>query len=172
MRKIVAVAGLIALTACHFYKVPREQFLLRIDSPWETPMAMAGKRVRTALATIVYFRDDHEYFELHFHVIEQNEETLYISENLPHASALGRWTKSGATVDATREKVSRGDVVGLLCKPVRFQISGSSVIGNAGGTSDGMYSAVSRLVVPDIQSYLKEIHQSRFFCPGVKPPPQ
>ena len=169
MRKILAAAALIALAACHRYKVPREQFLLRLDSPWETPMAMAGKRVRTAQATIVYFRDDGEYFELHFHVIEQNEETLYISENLPHASALGHWTKNGPTIDVTREKVSRPDVLGLLCKPVRFQISGLSVSGNAGGNSDGIYAAVRRLVVPDIQSYLKEIHQSPFTCPGVKP---
>jgi len=168
MKKIVAVAALIALAGCHRYKVPREQFLLRLDSPWETPMAMAGKRVRTALATIIYFREDQEYFELHFHVIEQNEEALYISDNLPHASALGRWTQNGATIDVTRSKVSRPDVAGLLCKPVRFTISGKYVTGNAGGTSDGMYSAVSRLVVPDIQSYLKEINQSKFRCPGVK----
>lgn len=154
--------------ACHRAKTPTEEFLLRVDGPWQTPAAMKNEKIRSAPATIVYFRDDHEYFEMHFTVIEQNNDALYISSNLPRASALGHWEKEGDTVHVTRSKISRADVERFLCAPVTFKISGHSVIGNAGGKSDGMYAPVTRLVAPDFQSYLKEVRQSRFSCPGVK----
>ncbi len=156
------------LAACHRAKVPHEQFLLRVDRPWVTPAALAGKRIRSAPATIVYFRNDGEYFELHFHLIEQNEETLYISGNLPRASAIGKWVQKGEIIDVTRQKVSRADVSAFLCTPLTFHISGFSVTGNAGGKGDGMYAPVTRLVAPDFQSYLKEARESPFNCPGVK----
>src|SRR5947207_15847084 len=60
IKKIFAVAALIALAACHRAKVPREQFLLRLDGPWTAPATLAGKHTRSAPATIVYFRDDSE----------------------------------------------------------------------------------------------------------------
>jgi hypothetical protein len=169
-RSLVALGiTLLFALACHRAKVPTEEFLLRVDGPWQTPAAMKGQRIRSAPATIVYFRDiDNEYFELHFTVIEQNDETLYISGNLPRASALGHWEKDGDTVHVMRSRISRGDVAQFLCAPLTFKISGHSLTGNAGGTSDGMYAPVTRLVAPDFQSYLKEARQSRFLCPGVK----
>jgi hypothetical protein len=168
-KRIAAIAALIALAACHRAKVPREQFLLRLDGPWTTPATLAGRQVRSAPATIVYFRDDQEYFELHFTVIEQNDDTLYVSSNLPHASAVGKWTQDGEQVSVTRERVSRPDVASFICKPLTFHISGYSVTGNAGGKGDGMYAPVTRLVAPDFQSYLKEARQSQLFCPGFQP---
>ena len=168
MRKYAAAAVLVMLVACHRAKVRHEQFLLRIDRPWQTPAALAGKRIRSAPATIVYFRNDGEYFELHFHLIEQNEETLYISENLTRASAIGKWVQKGETIEVTRRKVSRADVTTFLCTPLMFHILGYSVTGNAGGKGDGMYAPVTRLVAPDFQSYLKEARESPFNCPGVK----
>ena len=166
--KIIAAAALIALAACHRARVPHEQFLLRVDGRWVTPAALAGSRVRSAPATIVYFRDDHEYFELHFTLIEQNDETLYISGNLPRASAIGKWLQKGERIDVTREKISRPDVTRFLCQPLTLHISGHSLTGNAGGNGDGMYAPVTRRVAPDFQTYLKEARESRFNCPGVK----
>jgi hypothetical protein len=171
-KRIVAVAALIALAACHRAKVPHEQFLLRLDGPWAAPATLAGKHVRSAPATIVYFRDDSEYFELHFTVIEQNDDALYISGNLPRASAIGKWTKDGETINVTRERISRGDVARFLCGPIAFHISGGSVTGNAGAKSDGMYAPVTRLVAPDFQTYLKEARESTHFCPGFQPKAQ
>ena len=166
MRKLALAALLLA--ACHRAQVPREQFLLRLDGPWQTPRALEGEHIRSAPATIVYFRDDHEYFELHFTVIEQNDEALYISSNLPHASALGTWKQNGETVEVARKRISRADVARFLCAPVTFHISGHSVTGNTSGTGEGMYAPVTRLVAPDFDTYLKEAHESRFVCPGVK----
>jgi hypothetical protein len=168
-RRIAAVVALIALAACHRAKVPREQFLLRLDGPWTAPAALADRHVRSAPATIVYFRDDQEYFELHFTVIEQNDDALYISGNLPRASAIGKWEQKGEIINVTRERVSRPDVASFICKPLTFHISGYSVTGNAGGKGDGMYAPVTRLVAPDFQSYLKEARQSQVFCPGFQP---
>jgi len=169
MKRVLLLASMVALAACRRAKVPREEFLFRVDGAWQTPAAMAGQRIRSAPATIVYFRDDHEYFEMHFTVIEQNDETLYVSSNLPRASASGKWTQDGETVNVTRTKVSRADVARFLCAPVTFHISGHSVTGNAGGKGDGMYAPVTRLVAPDFQSYLKEARSSPFTCPGVQP---
>ena len=172
MKRIVAVLALVALAACHRAKVPKEQFLLRVDAPWQTPAAMRDQKIRSAPATIVYFRDDGEYFELHFTAIESPDETLYISGNLPRASALGKWKKNGDTINVVREKVSRPDVVRFVCGPTTFHISGLSVTGNAGNKTEGMYAAVTRLVAPDFQTYLKEARQSKIYCPGYQPPKQ
>jgi hypothetical protein len=171
VRKRLAIAALL-LAACHRYKVPREQFLLRLDGPWQTPASMRGVRIRSAPATIIYFRDDHEYFELHFTAIEQNDATLYISENLPRASAIGKWTQDGETIHVTRERISRRDVGKFLCPPLTLHISGYSVTGNAGAKSEGTYAAVTRLVAPDFQTYLKEARTSANYCPGYQPKPQ
>ena len=167
MKRIwIAAAVVLAFAACHRAKVPRESFLLRIDAPWATPAAMKGQKIRSAPATIVYFRNDKEYFELHFTLIEQNDETLYVSENLPRASAIGKWVQNGETITVTRQKVSRPDVIVFLCKPLTFHISGFSVVGNAGGKREGMYAPVTRLVAPDFQTYLKEARESQIMCPG------
>lgn len=168
MKKIAVLALL--FVACHRAKVPHEEFLFRVDGQWQTPAAMRGQKVRSAPATIVYFRDDKEYFEMHFTVIEQNDDTLYISGNLPRASVIGKWQQDGETINVTREKISRPDVAKFLCAPLTFHISGHSVTGNAGATSDGMYAPVTRLVAPDFQSYLKEARQSTNYCPGYVPP--
>jgi hypothetical protein len=170
MKKLLAVAALFAFAACHRAKVPREQFLLRVDGPWATPAAMAGQHIRSAPATIVYFRDDQEYFELHFTAIEANDDTLYISGNLPRAAAIGKWVQDGETINVTRERVSRQDVSRFICGPLTFHISGYSVTGNAGAKSEGTYAAVTRLVAPDFQTYLKEARQSTIYCPGYVPP--
>lgn len=172
MKRIVAALALIALAACHRAKLTKEQFLLRLDGPWAAPATLAGAHVRSAPATIVYFRDDGEYFEVHFTVIEQNDDALYISGNLPRASAIGKWTQNGETVTVTRERISRGDVARFLCGPLTFHISGGSVTGNAGAKSDGMYAPVTRLVAPDFQTYLKEARESTHYCPGFQPKPQ
>ena len=168
MRKYAAAAVLVMLVACHRAKVPHEQFLLRIDRPWQTPAALAVSGICVAGVEVAAGENDGEYFELHFHLIEQNEETLYISENLPRASAIGKWVQKGETIEVTRRKVSRADVTTFLCTPLMFHISGYSVTGNAGGKGDGMYAPVTRLVAPDFQSYLKEARESPFNCPGVK----
>ena len=167
--KKLAVAALL-FVACHRAEVPREEFLFRADGPWQTQGAMGDRKIRSAPATIIYFRDDKEYFELHFTVIERNDDTLYISENLPRASAIGKWTQDGETITVTRERINRPDVGKFLCMPLTLKISGHSVTGNAGGTSEGMYAPVTRLVAPDFQSYLKEARQSTNYCPGYTPP--
>ena len=169
MKKLAAAAALLFI-ACNRAKVPREEFLLRVDGPWQTLGAMADRQMRSAPATILYFRDDKEYFEMHFTVIERNDDTLYISGNLPRASAIGVWDQSGETITVTRQKISRPDVSKFLCSPLTLKISGHSVTGNAGGTSDGTYAAVTRLVAPDFQTYLKEARQSTSYCPGYTPP--
>ena len=169
MKRIwIAAAVVLAFAACHRAKVPRESFLLRIDAPWVTPASMKGQKIRSAPATIVYFRNDKEYFELHFTCIDSNE-TLYVSEHLPRASAVGKWEQNGETITVTRQKVSRADVTRFLCPPLTFHISGLSVVGNAGGRGEGMYAPVTRLVAPDFQTYLKEARESTIYCPGFKP---
>jgi len=168
MKKFAAAAALVLLAACRRHEVPVGQFLLRVDGPWVTPQQAAGRNIRTAPATVVVFRNENEYFELHCRLIEQPDSTLYVSSDHPHASALGRWIQHGDSVRAVRMKVSRHEAAAILCQPITFHLTGNVVSGNAGGNGEGTYSPVTRLVAPDYRYYIKEAQESHVSCAEVK----
>jgi len=165
MKRIACATLLLALIGCHRPQVPVGQFLLRVDGPWVTPPEAAGKNIKTAPGTLIVFRNDNEFFELHCRLIEQADGTWYVSSAHPRASALGQWTKSGRKVHVVRQKISRADALAVLCQPITFVLTGNVVTGNAGGKGDGVYSPVTRLVAPDYPYYIKEARESPVTCP-------
>jgi hypothetical protein len=171
MKRVLRAVLFLALIACHRPpEVPVGQFLVRLDAPWVTPREAAGRRVRTAPATIISFRSEGEYFELHCQLIEQPDTTLYISSGHPHIAVVGRWVLEERTIKVVREKVARPGSTKVLCKPIAFRISGKSVIGDAIGRGEGSYSPVTRLLLTEIDVYISEAKQSQVTCPGVIQP--
>lgn len=172
--KRVACAALLFLAACHREpSVPINVQLWRADGPW---VDAKESRARKARATILAFRSDHEFVEFHGWLIEQPDSTLYLSSTDPHVMIVGRWEQRGSDVKATRSKVARSQPFrgprDPLCDPskLEFQVSGNSVIGNAGGTGPGAYSVVTRLVAPTFESFVKEARESPMSCePPTKP---
>jgi hypothetical protein len=172
MKRLLLVFVFLALS-CRGPGVPVNTMLWRIDTPWVTP---AGRTdVRTAQATIITFRANQEYVEFHTPVIEQNDATVYLQSGRPRGVAIGRWELKGSEITATRQKIARtgarvkpGDP---LCVPVqlKFRTTGKSVTGNAGGTGNGSYTPITRLVAPDIESYVEKARDSPVSCPGSEP---
>ena len=165
MKRIACAALLLVVIGCHRPQVPVGDFLVRVDGPWVTPREAAGKNIKTAPGTLIVFRNDNEFFELHCRLIEQADGTWYVSSNHPRASALGQWTKSWSKVHVVRQKISRADAAAILCKPITFDLTGNVVTGNAGGKDDGVYSSQGRLVAPDYPYYIKEARESPVTCP-------
>jgi len=166
MRRVCTAVLVLALIGCRRPpEVPVNQFLVHLDAPWVTPAEAAGRNVRTAPATVVSFRSEGEYFELHCQLIEQPDTTLYISSGHPHIALVGHWTlEKDYTIKVVREKVARPGSMKVLCKPIAFRISGNSAVGDAIGRGEGSYSPVPRLLMTEIDVYLSEAKQSPVTC--------
>ena len=169
---VAALLLLIVACACHRApEVPVNTLMLRVDAPWMYPSADAGRRIRTAPATILSLRASGEYAELHCWLIEQPDETLYIASNPPRVAAIGTWKRRGDDVEVTRTRIARkvplNAPVDPLCSasPLTFTISGNTIVGNAGATSSGGYAPVTRLVAPEYESYVSEARRSTTECP-------
>src|SRR3989442_6044306 len=167
MKRLFIVVLVLALIGCRRPpEVPVNQFLVHLDAPWVTPPEAAGRTVRTAPATVVSFRSEGEYFELHCQLIEQPDTNLYISSGHPHIAVVGHWTlEKDYTIKVVREKVARPGSTKVLCKPITFRISGKSAVGDAIGRGEGSYSPVTRLMLTEIDVYLSEAKQSPATCP-------
>ena len=145
--------------------VPVNVQLLRFDGPW-----VQAKSVRMARSTIIVFRSDQEFVEFHCWLIEQPDTTLYISSTDPHVTIVGKWTQYREEIRATRKSIARSvpfaGPTDPLCaeKSMTFRISGTSVIGNAGGARSGAYTVVTRFVAPLFESYVKEARASSDKC--------
>ena len=126
-----------------------------------------------APATIVTFRASGEFAELHCWLIEQPDTTQYIASRAPRVAAIGTWKQHGDKVDVKRTSIARTvplhTAVDPLCTeaPV-VTVSGESVTGNVGATSNGTYAPVTRLVAPDFESYVSEARRSQTVCPETK----
>ncbi|MGZ7079355.1 MAG: hypothetical protein ACXVJT_08095 [Thermoanaerobaculia bacterium] len=169
MKYTVAAVLALTLLACgRTPPAPVNTMLMRLDAPWMYPSAAAGRSIRTAPATIVVFRASGEYVELHAWLLEHPDETLYISSREPRVAVLGTWKQKRAAIEITRTRVARTVAVNApvdpLCAPVSLRISGNSVTGNAGGSGDGIYSPVTRLVSPDFESYVDQARRSPVTC--------
>jgi hypothetical protein len=168
--KRTAIALLLLACACHRQPVPVNTLLLRVDAPWMYPSPDAGRRVRTAPATIISLRASGEYAELHCWLIEQPDETLYIASKPPRVAAIGKWERHRDRVEVTRSRIARkvplNTPVDPLCAGATLTITGNSVTGNVAATSDGVYAPVTRLVAPDYDSYVSEARRSPSACPG------
>jgi hypothetical protein len=166
--KRLAIVLLLMAAGCHRYEVPVGQWLWRIDGAWTRPPN--HQDIRIAQATILAFRPDHEYVELHCWVLERADETVYISSNSPRVTVVGRWEQNGSEIKVTCTSVAAGSryagSISPFCEPISFRLSGKSVAGNAGGQGDGLYSPVTRLVSPDFESYVKEARSSPTRCPS------
>lgn len=166
MRRLIL--ALILLAGCHRYEVPLGQWLWRLDGTWTTPPN--HREIRIAPATIIVFRPDHEYVELHCWVIERADETVYIATNSPRITVVGEWQQNGSRIAATRKSVGvtarfSGSTT-PYCAPLTFLLSGKSVTGDATGKGEGLYAPVTRLVAPDFEYYVKEARSSPSKCPS------
>ena len=154
----MTVVIFVILVACRPRpEVPIGQWLWRIDGAWES--APNRQNVRLAPATILAFRSGNEYVELHTWLIEQPDQTVYIAARGPHVAVVGRWERSRSEIKVTRTNVARSGRVTISiepCSQVTFHFSGNSLTGNAGGSGEGVYSPVTRLVSPDFESYVNE----------------
>jgi hypothetical protein len=119
----------------------------------------------------VVFREiDREFVEYHCWLIEQPDETLYISAPDPHVVIVGQWSKRWGEITTTRQRIARSNPFrgarDPLCDEpkITFRISGNSVIGNAGGTGDGIYSPVTRLVAPAFEMDVRQARNSTVTC--------
>jgi hypothetical protein len=113
--------------------------------------------VRTAPAVIISFRKSGEYIEHYCRVIEQPDQTVYISSSDPHVIAIGDWKKRGSQMIATRSLISRPG--GSLCGAVAFDVTGNSVV-----SKDGQFSPVTRLVSPDFEIYVNDARRTATRC--------
>jgi hypothetical protein len=170
--KRLAFALLLAASACHRAPVPVNTMMMRVDAPWMYPSPDAGRRIRSAPATIISLRSSGEYAELHCWLIEQPDETLYIAARPPRVAAIGKWERHGDHVEVTRARVGRtipvNAAIDPLCGSVTLTISGNSVTGNVGAESDGTYAPVTRLVAPDYETYVSAARNSSSSCTPAK----
>jgi len=166
MKRAFAAILVLAVIGCRRPpEVPVNQFLMHLDAPWVTPPEAAGRKVRTAPATVVSFRDEGAYLELHCQLIEQPDITLHVSSDHHHIAVVGHWTlQKDYTISVIREKVARPGSTKVLCKPVTFRISGKSAIGDPIGRGEGSYSPVTGFQLPDIDVYMSEARQSPVTC--------
>ena len=67
--KRLALALFLVAAGCHRNEVPIGIWLWRLDGPWTN--AKVRQSIRIAPATVIVFRPDHEYVELHCWVIER-----------------------------------------------------------------------------------------------------
>jgi hypothetical protein len=158
--------ALLLLAGCHRYEVPIGQWLWRLDGPWTKPANR--QQIRIAPATVIVFRPDHEYVELHCWVIERADETVYVASNSPRVTAVGEWQQNGNRIAATRKSVALsarfGGSSAPYCTPLTYHLSGASVKGDASDKGEGLYAPVTRLVAPDFEYYVKEARSSPSRC--------
>jgi hypothetical protein len=158
---------LILLAGCHRNEVPIGIWLWRLDGPWTK--AEARQPIRIAPVTVIVFRPDHEYVELHCWVIERADDTLYVATNSPRITVVGEWQKHWSRIEVTRKSIgvsSRfGGSTAQYCAPLTYHLSGSSVSGDAsGGKGEGLYAPSTRLVAPDFEDYVKQARSSPTRC--------
>ncbi len=164
-----AAVAVMLVTCSRGPAVPVERLLWRLDRPWAAP-AVGGGNVRKAPATILGFRPDHEFVELHCWLVERPDESVYIVSSSPHVMIVGRWTQDGSEIRATRQSIARSTPFNgprdPLCAQgqLTFRVTGNSVEGNAGEPTPGIYSPVTRLVSPDFESYVKDARNSPVTC--------
>ncbi len=172
MKRLLLTAACVAF-ACHrdVPDVPLGQLLWRLDAAWGIPPNAAGRSIRTAPATIVAFRSDGEFVELHCWLIEQPDTTVYISSAAPRVAVVGRWKQRDHDIDVSRTNIARTAHVSdsrtdPLCEHAQltFRVLGNSVSGNTGSMRAGVYSPVTRLVSPDFESYVSEAKRSPVTC--------
>ena len=162
------VLALVLLVAgCHRNEVPIGIWLWRLDGPWTN--AQARTPIRIAPVTVIVFRPDHEYVELHCWVIERADDTLYVATNSPRVSVVGQWEKHWSRIEVKRKSVGTsarfGGSTAQYCAPLTYHLSGQSVSGDAAGKGEGLYPPSTRLVAPDFEYYVKEARNSATRCP-------
>jgi hypothetical protein len=167
--KRLAFALLLVAAACHRAPVPVNTLMMRVDAPWMFPSPDAGRRIRTAPATIISLRSSGEYAELHCWLLEQPDETLYIASRPPRVAAIGQWKRHGDRIEVKRTHIARTVPLNVpidpLCEALTLTLSGNSVTGNVGSQSDGGYAPVTRLVAPDFESYVSAAQRGPATCP-------
>jgi hypothetical protein len=164
--KRFALALLLVLAGCHRNEVPIGIWLWRLDGPYTN--AQTRTPIRIAPVTVLVFRPDHEYVELHCWVIERADDTLYLSTNSPRVTVVGEWQKHWSRIEVTRKSVGTsarfGGSTAAYCTPLTYHLSGQSVSGDASGKGEGLYPPSTRLVAPDFEYYVKEARNSPTRC--------
>ena len=164
--KRLALALFLVAAGCHRNEVPIGIWLWRMDGPWTK--AEVRQSIRIAPATVIVFRPDHEYVELHCWVIERADDTLYIATNSPRVTVVGDWQKHWSRIAIARKSVGVsarfGGSTAPYCTPLTYHLSGSSVSGDASGKGEGPYVPSTRLVAPDFEYYVKEARSSPSRC--------
>jgi len=164
MKRLALVFLLLA--GCHRNEVPIGIWLWRPDGPWTK--ADSRQPIRIAPATVLVFRPDHEYVELHCWLIERADDTLYVATNSPRVTVVGEWQKHWSRIEVTRKSVGVrarfGGSTAAYCAPLTYHLSGSSVSGDASSKGEGLYPPSTRLVAPDFEYYVKEARSSPTRC--------
>ena len=132
-------------------ELPVNTMLWRVDREW----APVGDS-RTATVTLISFRASGEFVELHAWVLERPDTAVYIVSDRPRVAAVGKWTREDDVVTATRTQVSPAGKAFCTAPPITFRITATSVSGNVGGAGEGIYSPITRLVMPAFESYIQE----------------
>ena len=165
MKRLLLALLLLLAAACHRYELPIGEWLWRVDGPW-TP-APAGT-IKIAPVTVLVFRPDHEYVELHCWVLKRPDATVYVATNAPRVTVVGEWKKSWNTVTATRKGVALpprfAGSIDPYCTPLKYQLAERSVRGDASGKGEGVYTPVTELVSPDFEYYVKDARNSPSRC--------
>ena len=163
--KRLALALLLLSAGCR-NEVPIGIWLWRLDGPYTT--AQARVPIRIAPVTVIVFRPDHEYVELHCWVIERADDTLYLATNSPRVSIVGEWQKHWSRIEVKRKSIATsarfGGSTAEYCNPLTYHLSGQSVSGDASGKGEGLYPPSTRLVAPDFEYYAKEARDSTTRC--------
>ena len=168
--RFIAAFLFIALSCARRPEVPVDLTLWRVTAGWAPLSAASDDARRGAPATILIFRGNGEFVELHCRLIQQPDETVYISSEHASIVAIGRWREDDGAIGATRDKVARRTRTPSATEPLcearnlSFRVSGNSVIGEAGEGSPGTYSPVTRLVAPDFLAYTDQAKTSGVSC--------
>ncbi|PYQ48086.1 MAG: hypothetical protein DMF59_17100 [Acidobacteria bacterium] len=164
--KRLALALLLLGTACHRNELPIGIWLWRVDGEWTRPVRRP--EIQIAPVTVLVFRPDHEYVELHCWVLERPDNTAYVATNSPRVTVVGEWQKSWSKVSVVRKSVATsarfGGSIAPYCAPTTYRIAENSVRGDASGKGQGLYAPVTRLVAPDFEYYVKEARNSPSRC--------
>jgi hypothetical protein len=152
VRRLLLIAVLLA--ACSRPELPTSTVLWRVGE-WKTP---EGTQIRTAPAVFISFRKSGEYVEHYTRVIEQPDQTVYISSSAPHLVAVGRWKRRRNEVEATRDLVSANAT--KLCGGLKYEVGESSIRG-----AEGDFTRITRLVAPDFEDYINDAKRKGVRCP-------
>ena len=160
--------ALVLLSAgCHRNEVPIGTWLWRLDGDWTSAQG-ARTPIRIAPVTVIVFRPDHEYVELHCWVIERPDDTMYLSTNSPRVAIVGEWQKNWSRIEVKRKAVATsarfGGSTAQYCEPITYHLSGQEVRGDASGKGEGLYPPSTKLVAPDFEYYVKEARNSSTRC--------